>query len=61
MNYVHIIPEVNSSKMKVGEDSADIDDHKRRLKSFILKNDKTWKYCIYSTKGKIKGEMCLVL
>ena len=58
MNYVHIIPEVaNSRSTQVGEESADIDDHKHRLKSFILKNEKTWEHCIYSVKGKIKGKM----
>lgn len=43
MSYVHIIPDVNNPrKMQDGEDSADINDNKHRLKSFILKNEKTW-------------------
>ena len=42
--------------MQVGEDSADINDHKHKLKRFILKNERTWEYCIYYAKGKTKGK-----
>lgn len=57
MSYIYIISEVNSfRKVQAGEDSADISEHKHRLKDFIMKSEKIWEYYIHSAKEKIKGK-----